>query len=404
MTDHAARLVRQLELELPGAVRLRRHLHAYPYRSGEEGPTLVTLLATLPGVVTPVADTGAVVRVGGPGPAVAVRAELDALSIKEMSGRDWSSVHEGTMHACGHDIHMAALVALARAVHQVGGPAPLVSILQPREESYPSGARDIVEAGLLETEDVRAVIAAHVQPTLPSGTVACTPGAVNASSDEITIIVEGRGGHAAYPHLTQDPVSTLAHVIVAAQTLISRNADPQSTLVLSITTLLAGAAANVIPDSALARGSVRAMTTAGRRGILLRLREVVELVAQAHGCTGRLEVTDGEPVLENSPELCEKSAPILQSLGMHIASDLRSAGSDDFSYYSERLPSLMMFVGVESAAGGLHSANFAPDDDAVTAVAHAMLAGYLAAADATLTDDSQPETGLRHAAYIGTDA
>jgi amidohydrolase len=308
---------------------------------------------------------------------------MDALRIQEDSGRSWASQNDGVMHACGHDVHMAAAVALARAVDTVGGPAPLVTILQPREETYPSGARDIVNSGILTAQNVRSVIGAHVQPTLPAGTVACTAGAVNASSDEICITVEGRGGHAAYPHLAVDPVTALAHVIVSAQTLISRNADPQSTLVLSITTLSAGSAANVIPDRAMARGSVRAMSTAGRREILLRLREVVELVAKAHGCTGTLDVTDGEPVLDNSPELTERTQPLLEALGATVDRDLRSAGSDDFSYYSELLPSLMMFVGVDAGEGGLHSADFAPDDDAVAAVAHAMLAGYLAAAEAT---------------------
>jgi amidohydrolase len=380
MTDYRARLMHQLGVELPSAIQLRRHIHMNPFVSGEEAPTLLTVLAALPGVVTPVADSGAVVRVGGPGPAVGIRAELDALSITEESGRPWASQREGVMHACGHDIHLAALVALTRAVEAVGGPAPIVAVLQPREETYPSGARDIMEAGVLQAEGVQAVIAAHVQPALPAGAVACTPGVVNASSDEITIVVEGRGGHAAYPHLTQDPVSALAHVIVAAQSLISRKADPLSTVVLSITALAAGSSANVTPDTARARGTIRALDARSRRDILSSLQELVDLVSRAHGCTGRVDITSGEPVLENNLALAEGTSPILESFGLHVERGLRSAGSDDFSYYSARLPALMMFVGVEADHGGLHSSNFAPSDDLVASVAHALLAGYLAAA------------------------
>ncbi|MGV9851774.1 M20 metallopeptidase family protein [Streptomyces sp. NPDC003442] len=379
---HLATLSAALEEELPAAVELRHRIHARPCLSGAEAPTRDLLLAALPtGSTTKVADTGAVVRVGGPGPAIAVRGELDALAVRETTGAPWASEHPGIMHACGHDIHLAALTALARAVDSSGGPAPLLAVLQPREETYPSGARDLVEDGILERERCRAVIGAHVQPLLPVGTVACTPGGVNASADEFTVTVRGRGGHAAYPHLTRDPVVALAHVVVALQSLVSRGTDPMSHTVLSIGTLTAGTAANVIPSTAEARGTLRALDGRDRDILHSRLAEVAELVAQSHGCAAEVTIDHGEPVLHNDAALTAATRPLLGSLGLRAGADLRSAGSDDFSFFCEHLPSLMVFVGSHGGSEQLHSPTFLPADERIRDVARAMLAGYLAAAE-----------------------
>ncbi|MFJ9855212.1 M20 family metallopeptidase [Streptomyces sp. NPDC101150] len=379
---HLTALAAALEEELPAAAALRHRIHARPCRSGAEAPTRDLVLAALPaGSTTKVADTGAVVRIGGPGPAVAVRAELDALAVEEKTGAAWSSEHPGLMHACGHDVHLAALTALGRAVGRIGGPAPLLAVLQPREETYPSGAQDIVEDGILDREQCRSVIGAHVQPLLPAGTVACTPGGVNASADEFTITVQGRGGHAAYPHLTRDPVVTLAHIVVALQSLVSRGTDPMSHVVLSVSTLAAGTAANVIPGTAEARGTLRALGSDDREILHARLAEVAGLVAQAHGCAAQVNITRGEPVLDNDAVLTSATRPLLGSLGLSAGHDLRSAGSDDFSFFCAHLPSLMLFVGTHSGSEQLHSPTFLPPDERIRDVAHAMLAGYLAAAE-----------------------
>ncbi|SOE13637.1 amidohydrolase [Streptomyces sp. 2323.1] len=383
MTDrHLSALAAALDEELPAAAALRHRLHARPCLSGAEAPARDLVLAALPaGSTTKVADTGAVVRIGGPGPAVAVRAELDALAVQEQTSAPWTSEHPGLMHACGHDVHLAALTALARAIGRKGGPAPLLAVLQPREETYPSGAQDVVEDGILDREQCRAVIGAHVQPLLPAGTVACTPGGVNASSDEFTVTVHGRSGHAAYPHLTRDPVVTLAHIVVALQSLVSRGTDPMSPVVLSVSTLAAGTAANVIPGTAEARGTLRALGNRERETLHARLAEVAGLVAQAHGCTAQVDITRGEPVLDNDPALTAATRPLLGPLGLRVGDDLRSAGSDDFSFFCAQLPSLMLFVGTHGGTEQLHSPTFLPPDDRIRDVAHALLAGYLGAAE-----------------------
>ncbi len=380
--DWLPRLRSAVEEELGSAVQLRHRLHAHPALSGEEEPTRDLVLASLPAPdgVNKTAETGAIVRIGGTGPAIAVRAELDALPVQEITEVEWRSVRPEVMHACGHDMHLAAVVALARAVHRVGGPVPLLVILQPREETYPSGAQDIVNEGCLEREECRAVIGVHVQPLLERGSVACTPGVVNASSDEFTITIRGVAGHAAYPHLGSDPVLTLSQVIVALQSLVSRRADPMASVVLSVTMLDAGSAPNAIPGQAVARGTIRALDPLSREVLTSGMADTVDLVARAHGCTGHLHVTRGEPTLTNDSRLAEATAPLLGRLGLTATDALRSAGSDDFAYFAERLPSLMLFVGTDGGRERLHSSTFVPPDERVADVAYAMLAGYLAAA------------------------
>ena len=378
--DHAALLRAALHAELPAAAALRRQLHAHPDLPGEEDLTRESVLAALPAGLprTQVAGTGALVRVGTGSPAVAVRAELDALAIGEETGLPWASQRPGVMHACGHDVHLAALSALVNAISAVGGPADLLAVLQPREETYPSGAQDIVTSGLLEAEGCAAMVGAHVQPLLPAGVVACTAGAVNASADEFTVTVRGTGGHAAYPHLTRDPVVALAHVVVALQSIVSRSVDPLSPAVLTVSTLTAGSVPNAVPDVALARGIVRTMSDRDRTYVHQRLGEVASATSRAHGCSAEVQFERGEPVLENDAALAADTARVLGDMGFELHPSLRSMGADDFAFFAERMPSLMAFVGVHGSAG-LHSSTFAPPEGSVRDVAYAMLAGYLAA-------------------------
>lgn len=362
---------------------LRRTLHADPRLSGFEQPTLDTLLTAVGAgaQVTRLSATSAVVRVGGPGPAIAVRAELDALPIPEETGVAWAS-NNGAMHACGHDVHMAAAVALAWAVGSVPGAPPVLLILQPREEANPSGALDVIDSGVLTAESVIAMLGVHVQPLIDVGAVACSPGVVNASADEFTVTVRGQGGHAAYPHLGADPLLALAHFIVAVQQLVARETDPMTAAVVSVCAVRGGESSNVRPDRAVARGTVRAMSADHRSLLLKRLEAVAEGIAAASGCEAVVEFSNGEPVLNNDPLLAEVTRARLQEVGLRASSDLRSCGADDFAYYGAEVPSLMMFLGTGAHSGKLHSASFLPPADSVELAARALLAGYLGAAHA----------------------
>lgn len=379
-------LLTALDDELPEAVALRRRLHEQPNLSGEEGPTAQVLAEELGGHCPPVADTGFLTRLGPPtGPAVAVRAELDALPMVERSGVTWAST-SGAAHACGHDVHMAAAVALARATRSVPLPVGLLLLFQPREETYPSGAKDIVAAGVLREHDVRAVIAAHVHPRVPHGHVSLGTGAVNAASDEFHIMLTGHGGHGAYPHSTVDPVPALAQVVLALHGLVGRRIDPMHPAVLTVGKVLAGASANVVPDRAELLGTVRTTDERDRDTLHEAIRTTTEGIASSWNTKAEVTITRGEPVLVNDTRLVNAAVPLLARCGLPVAADLRSCGSDDFSFLSHEVPGIMAFVGTHTEGverqPGLHHASFLPPDDAVGGVARVMAVGYAAALDA----------------------
>ena len=371
--------------QLADAVLLRHELHADPEPSGSEQRTAARVAAALgDSDAATVAGTGRILRIGPEaGPCIAIRAELDALPILEQTGAPWAS-RTGAMHACGHDVHMAALVAVARAaraVHrQAGLPAALLAVLQPREEAPPSGALDIVASGLLDAQQPRAVIAVHLQHQLPAGTVAAPAGTVNAASDDFEIRVEGTGGHAGYPQLAADPVLALCQTVVALQQIVSRRTDPTHAAVVSVGVLEAGQAPNVIPPAAVARGTLRALDQSDRAALHKALHEIVEHTGLAHGCRGTVTIDEGEPALVNDERLATASWPWLREAGFAVDTSFRSCGADDFSYYARCAPTLMMFLGTGGPVT-LHDPRFLPDDAMVGQVASAMLAGYLGAQD-----------------------
>jgi amidohydrolase len=377
----SAALHAALARELPGAVRLRHDLHAHAEPSGSEHRTSATVSAALgAGDAPAVGGTGRIVRIGPrSGPCVAIRAELDALPLAEQTGAPWAS-QTGAMHACGHDVHMAALVALGRAARGVELPAALLAVLQPREETYPSGARDIVASAAFAAQRPRAVLGVHLQHQLPPGTVAAGAGTVNAALDDFEITVEGSGGHAGYPHLAADPVTALCQVVLGLQQIVSRRTDPLHAAVVSVGMLQAGQAPNVIPGTATARGTLRALDETDRPAMHRAVHEITEHTCRAHGCRATVTIVAGEPALVNDEELAAASWPLLREAGFEVDTSFRSCGADDFSYYGATAPALMLFVG----SGGpvsLHHPEFLPGDDTVGQVAAAMLAGYLAALD-----------------------
>jgi len=382
--DLLRRLLHSLEEDLPRAITLRERLHASPEPSHEERATS-GLVAEALGIrgVERVVRTGLLAQVGPPGKAVAVRAELDALPIQEETGSPFAAKN-GLMHACGHDVHMAALVALFLAAGQIEGflPKPLAALFQPSEEAYPSGADLVVREGGL-AEGTGAVVAAHVHPEVPWGSVSVEAGPVNASSDNLRIVVEGSGGHGAYPHRAHDPILALSHAVVTLQSLISRRLDPMHAAVFSVGWVRAGSAENVIPGAAEAGGTLRALDPEDREPLRKMACEIVENTARAHGCTARVEVTEGEPATVNDSALAEAARSLLPEAGFELAPAMRSCGSDDFGFYGLTSPTLMLFVGLEGAPGTpnvpLHHPRFLPTSEAVRAVARAQALAFVAA-------------------------
>ncbi len=391
LVELAARWSAALERQLPAAERLRQQLHAAPRLSGDEHETTARMTRELEGVVRfdAVADAGAVGRVGPEhGPAVALRAELDALPMRERTGARFAASGEA-MHACGHDVHLAALAALLRASAALALPVGLAALLQPREEAYPSGALDVLREGVLERHEVAHVIAAHVHPGVPVGAVAAGGGFINAAADEIEVRVEGRGGHGGYPHEGSDTVAAIAHIATGIPEVVRRTVAPLNPAIISVGTLTAGdGAANVLPAHARLLATMRTTDPADREPLFQAVRAMAERVAAAFGTRAEVVRTEGEPVLVNDHELALGADDWLARLGVDGAEPMRSLGADDFSYFSDAVPSLMMFVGVETAGEqpqpALHHPRFLPGSEAVGAVARALLAGYLAAAERVL--------------------
>jgi amidohydrolase len=370
--------------ELPDAVELRHRLHADPEVSGAEVRTSRVVAQAVGGDAEAVAGTGRVLRIGPPGPAVALRAELDALPVKEHAGAPWAASN-GAMHACGHDVHLAALVAVARAARRLRLPAGLVAVLQPREEVAPTGASDVVASGVLQRHDCRAIVAAHVQPLVPCGAVSADPGPVNAAVDEIEINVVGRGGHSAYPHLAVDPVPALCTAVLALQETVRSTVDPLRPVVLTLPQITGAGAPNVIAERASAAGTLRTMSLDDASLLHARMARTVEGIAAAHGCRGEVVVRRGEPPLVNDGAAALAAHEVLSALGVPLA-PFASLGSDDFASYGPALPTLMLFVGTGGGPGApmLHHPRYLPGDDHVRDVARALVAGWLGAVHATV--------------------
>jgi amidohydrolase len=378
-------LLAAIERELPQAVALRHRLHSSPELAHAEHDTAAAIASELPVPCTVVAGTGRVARVGPVGgPSVAVRAELDGLPIQERTDSPYHAAG-GLMHACGHDVHMAALVALARAAHTLGGalPAALLAVFQPSEEAYPSGAEELTRGELARLAPA-AVVAAHVHPELPWGAVGLDAGAVNASCDAVEITVEGEPSHGAYPHHGRDPILAIAQVIVALHAQVARRIDPHGPAVLTVGVIEGGGAENVIPSIARARGALRAYRPADRLALRAMVEEVVAGIASAHGCRGSVELVPGEPALENDPAIVARARELFPRAGLDTAPEWRSCGSDDFAFYGELAPLAMAFVGLDGAEGfrarPLHHPELLPPDEAVGAVARVGAVLYLAAA------------------------
>jgi amidohydrolase len=373
-----------LDDEIEGAVSLRHELHANAQVGGEEHETAARVAAAIGVPDAPAVCEGRVLRIGpADGPAIAIRAELDALRGNETSGLPWAATN-GFAHMCGHDIHMAAVTAVARMLAKAGPPVPLVVILQPREELAPGGAVDMMASTTLTDHDIRAVIGVHVQPRLMAGSFSASPGTVNASSDEFTIVVRGHAGHGAYPHISRDPIAAASQVVTALQFLVSRGTDPMLPTVITIGTIHGGESPNAIPETVTLTGTLRAFDAVDRFRLQGAIRRTAEQVAAVHSCSAEVELRVGEPPLVNDEVLSDIAGRWITRTGLVPGPALRTCGADDFSCYGERYPVLMVFYGVGTGSPdepGLHHPSFAPVDEHVRGVAETLLAAYLAASE-----------------------
>ncbi|QDZ42874.1 M20 family metallopeptidase [Corynebacterium sp. sy039] len=373
-----------LSAEIGMAQELRKRLHQNPRVSGEESETTQEIIAYTGCEFSTIATTGAYTRIGKKtGPAVAIRGELDALAITEKTGVTWAATN-GAMHACGHDVHLAALGAVIRAARQIDLPVALVPILQPREETYPSGALDIKKSGIFEQQNIQYAIGAHVHPSLPCGSVATGAGVVNAAAAEVHFSISGQGGHGAYPHKAKDIVAPTAQIALAIPEVVRRTLDPMNPALVSVGQMIVDSGgANVLPETGKITATMRTTRKNDAETLVQALSELAQGIASAYGVVAKLEYRQGEPVLHNAEELCKEMDVFLRQAGLELAPPMRSLGADDFSFFSAAVPSVMAFVGTGSEHNmhiHLHDARFLPDEDAVRRVALTMASGYLGAA------------------------
>ena len=350
----SAYLRQVLNLQVGEFIRLRREIHSEPELAFEEHRTAALVADKLEGwgysVERGVGGTGVVGRLtrGHGAKRLGLRADMDALPIAEASGAAWASRRPGVMHACGHDGHTAMLLAAARRLAEEGSfSGSLQLIFQPAEEGG-GGALRMMEDGLFDRYPCDAIFAMHNMPGLPQGHLVFREGAAMASSDYASITLTGIGGHGAMPHKATDPIIAAASIVMALQTIVSRNVDPQAMAVVTVGALHAGQANNVIPATATLELSVRALDSAVRATLERRIKALVAAQAESFGVNARIAWCAGYAVLVNSPEQTAFAREVglaLRGAGGVTLQGPAQSGSEDFAFMLERVPGSYLLIG-----------------------------------------------------------
>lgn len=358
-------------------IGIRRHFHENPELGFEEFQTSAHVADILESlgleVQRNVAKTGVVALLKGakPGKTVAIRADIDALPVQEMNSVPYKSKTPGKMHACGHDVHITAAIgaAMLLAEHRQSLAGNVKFIFQPAEET-PGGAKPMIDAGVLENPKVDAIIGGHVWGSLDSGVIEVLPGPIMASADIIRLTIHGKGGHAAHPHDTIDPIVIGSEIVGALQKIVSRQTDPAEAVVLSICMFRAGDTFNVIPNSAYLEGTVRTLNNELRQKIPQKIEAILRGITEAYGATYELDYTFSYPATINDPGVTESvrqsAAKIIGAENVRTAARA-SMGAEDFSYFLLTVPGTYIRVGVRNEAKGInhdiHHPQFDIDED-----------------------------------------
>ena len=341
---------------LDEVISIRRDIHAHPELHLDNPKTQTRILESLEDLPLEVTTgenlTSVVADLKGTktseGSTVLLRADTDALPMDEDSGETFCSVEPGRAHACGHDAHTAMLIGAAKVLSEMRDQfsGTVRFMFQPGEEGA-GGARIMIEEGVLE--NVTRAFAIHVTPNLPTGFVACRPGAMLASTDELKVTVTGQGGHASTPHLCADPIPPMASMINSLQTSVTREINAFDPALVTIAHVEAGTTTNVIPEKAFFEGTIRCVSEYTRNQIKESVIRVCDQIAKAHKCFADVTITEGYPVTVNDDTeaarfalLCEKTI----GEGSFFEFPSTVMGGEDFSYLLQKVPGVMAFLGV----------------------------------------------------------
>jgi amidohydrolase len=359
-------LIAEKAVSLADKVRsYREHIHMHPelsYREHETSAFVKQQLDALGIEWKPCADTGILATISGPEhaagqPCFGLRSELDALPVTEQTGAAYASANEGVMHACGHDVHTAILLGAAEILHELRSelPHPVKLFFQPGEEQNPGGASYMIAEGALKDPAVFAMAALHVYPEMEAGKLGFREGLYMASSDEIYITINGKGGHGATPDQTIDPIVIGATLILSLQQIVSRSCDPKIPCVLSFGHFEAPGATNVIPEKAVIKGTFRTMDENWRTKGLSLIEEHVRHITAMHGATVDFRISRGYPFLENDPVLTSKVRSLAEDhFGKENVETLPlRLTSEDFAFYAQEIPVCFFRLGVRNESRGI---------------------------------------------------
>lgn len=370
----------------PVMLQERHHLHEYPELSFQEEKTsqFIQHKLTEMGVAfTVLPNRGVVAHIKGNLPGekvVALRADFDALPIQEQSEKPYRSRNDGVMHACGHDVHTAALLGVARITlalrKRFGG--TIKFLFQPAEEKFPGGAKAMVEAGALMNPDADVVLAQHVMPELEAGRVGIKGGRYAAANDEVNITIKGKGGHGAQPQATIDPVVIAAQILLSLQTVVSRVANPTNPSVLSFGKIIADGANNIIPETVLMCGTLRTLDKVWRQQAHEKIKQMAQGIAEAMGAACEVHI-QGFPNVENDEQLvAEVRAWACEFLGEEKVVDLDCwMAGEDFGEFARDIPGCYYRIGSGNKAKGieapLHNPKFDVDEEPLFDVSSALM-------------------------------
>jgi len=385
-TEHFAGLaarIRERASEIFSEVlALRRDIHLHPELSYQEVRTtaLITDYLLALGITPepPLLETGVVALIKGGNASgspevIALRADIDALPLHEENQHVFCSLESGKMHACGHDMHTAMLLGAAKilAGMKESLKGDVLLVFQPAEEKAPGGAKPLLDAGLFKRFNPSLIIGQHCFPNVESGKVALCKGSFMAAADELYFTVTGQGGHASDPHKAADPVLAAAHIITAAQQLVSRVAPPHEPAVVSIASIHGGNAPNVIPRQVTMSGTMRTMNEELRSLLQEKLRQTVTHIAEGFGVKGEVEIRTGYPVLYNDPAVTDLASSICcEYLGSeNVLKSEPIMTAEDFAYYLQECPGTFWQIGTgtphHEKSNTLHSPTFNPDEHAL---------------------------------------